>query len=57
MRLLLVIAHGSAAETQSHLYVALDLNYITEKQFKEIYNKLEEISKMTMALCIHLLKS
>ncbi len=23
----LVIAHGSAAETQSHLYIALDLNY------------------------------
>jgi len=53
----LVIAHGTAAETQSHLYVALDLNYITQEQFTEIYGKLEETLRMTMALCIHLLKS
>lgn len=52
----LVIAHGSAAETQSHLYVALDLEYINQEQFTEIYTKLDETSKMTMALCQHLLK-
>jgi len=53
----LVIAHGSTAETQSHLYIALDLKYITQEHFKEIYEKLDETSKMTMALCTHLLKS
>jgi len=53
----LVIAHGSAAETQSHLYVALDLEYINQEQFTDVYEKLEETSKMTMALCTHLLKT
>ena len=53
----LVIAHGSAAETQSHLYIALDLKYISPDNFTEIYGKLEETSKMTMALCTHLLRS
>ena len=53
----LVIAHDSAAETQSHLYVALDLEYINQEQFTDVYEKLEETSKMTMALCTHLLKT
>jgi four helix bundle protein len=53
----LVVAHGSAAETQSHLYVALDLQYFTQEQFSEIYEKLEETSKMTRALCTHRLKT
>jgi len=47
----LVIAHGSVAETQSRLYISLDLSYIAQSQFDEIYKKLEEISKMTMTLC------
>src|SRR5688500_597955 len=33
----LVQAHGSAAEVQSHLYVALDLGYIEQMDFDEIY--------------------
>lgn len=53
----LVVAHGLAAETQSHIYVALDLQYNAQEQFAEIYEKLEEISKMTNALCSHLLKT
>jgi len=53
----LVIAHASTAETQSHLYIALDLNYISQEQFNEIYGELNETSKMTMALCTHLLRS
>ena len=50
----LVIAHGSAAETQSHLYIALDLGYIDQAVFDDIYNSLDEVSKMTMGLCKHL---
>ena len=53
----LVISHGSTAETQSHLYTALDLGYISEATFRELYNLLDEISRMTMALCQHLRKT
>ncbi|MCY7375078.1 MAG: four helix bundle protein [Pyrinomonadaceae bacterium] len=45
---------GSTAETKSHIYVALDLNYIKQDDFNEIYEKLDEIGKMTLALCNHL---
>ena len=48
------ISRSSAAETQSHLYVALDQGYIQENQFYEIYLKLEETSKMIFALAKHL---
>jgi four helix bundle protein len=44
------IAHGSTYEVQSHLYIALDLNYINEANFADLYSKLEEISRMTHAL-------
>ena len=53
----LVISHGSAAETQSHLYIALDLKYISSEKFAELYQLLDEISRMTMALCQHLNKT
>ncbi|MGI8883848.1 MAG: four helix bundle protein [Pyrinomonadaceae bacterium] len=48
------IARGSAAEVQSHLYVALGLNYINQKEFDEIYQKLTEISRMTLSLAQYL---
>jgi four helix bundle protein len=48
------IAHGSAAEAQSHLYVALDLNYINQDTFNELYELFDEISRMIMALSQHL---
>ncbi|MFN0279954.1 MAG: four helix bundle protein [Pyrinomonadaceae bacterium] len=44
------IAHGSAYEVQSHLYIALDLNYITQQTFDEIYTTLEEVCRMLYAL-------
>jgi four helix bundle protein len=53
----LVISHGSTAETQSHLYIALDLNYLSKEKFAELYQLLDEISRMTMALSRHLLKT
>ena len=40
------MAHGSAAELQCHLYVALDQNYIKRKEFEELYERVEEVSKM-----------
>ena len=47
-------AHGSATETQSHLYIAFDLGYLNQDEFKTIYDLLEEISKMIMGLMKHL---
>lgn len=44
------IAHGSAYEVESHLYVALDLAYISESDFKAIFELLEEVCRMTYAL-------
>jgi len=53
----LVQAHGSAAEVQSHLYVALDLEYLSQEDFNEIYGLFDEVSKMSMSLAQHLRKS
>lgn len=53
----LVQAHGSAAEVQSHLYVALDLEYLDQDDFDEIYGLFDEVSRMSMALAQHLRKS
>lgn len=48
------IAHSSVSEVQSHLYVALDLNYVQKNTFTELYQLLDEVSRMTLALCKHL---
>ena len=47
-------APGSAAEVQSHLYVAEELGYIDSNQFKKIYDRLTEISRMTLSLARYL---
>jgi four helix bundle protein len=44
------MAHGSVSETQSHLYVALDLHYVDQVTFTKLYELLDEISRMTLAL-------
>jgi four helix bundle protein len=48
------ISLGSIAETKSHIYLALDLNYINQPMFKDLYEKLDEIGKMVFALSNHL---
>jgi len=40
------IAHASAAELQSHLYVALDQKYIFHSEFSLLYRETNEVSKM-----------
>src|ERR1041384_2950632 len=40
------IARASASEAQSHLYVALDLNYIDQGTFSTLYRELDEVSRM-----------
>jgi len=43
----LFIAMSSAAEVQSHLYIALDQNYVDQNQFEEIY---EQSNKTAMII-------
>ncbi len=50
-------AHGSIAETQSHLYIAEDLGYLQIDEFDKLYILLDEVDRMTTALMRHLLKS
>ncbi|HBR57037.1 MAG TPA: four helix bundle protein [Blastocatellia bacterium] len=50
------ISRSSAAEVQSHLYVALDQNYIQQNNFDKIYFELEEVSKMIFSFAKHLIK-
>ena len=48
------IALGSTAETKSHMYMALDLGYISEETFNDIYLKLDEVGRMIFSLASHL---
>ena len=45
-----VIAKGSSAEVRSQLYVALDVGYITKKEFKEIMGLADEVSRIVGGL-------
>jgi four helix bundle protein len=42
----LYIAKGSCGEVRSMLYIALDLGYIRNQDFENLYKKAEKISKM-----------
>jgi four helix bundle protein len=42
----LFISKSSAAEVQSHLYVALDQAYISQDDFQKVYSQAEVVSKM-----------
>jgi four helix bundle protein len=44
----LVQAHGSCAEVQAALYIALDQSYVTENVFRQLYDFADEISRMLM---------
>ncbi len=48
------VAHASISESQSHLYVALDLGYTNQEDFTRLYGMFDEVSRMTMALAKHL---
>ena len=51
----LFISKSSAAEVQSHLYVARDQAYIQEKEFNQIYGQAEKVSKMTSGFIKYLI--
>ena len=50
----LFIAMSSAAEVQSHLYVALDQKYISNDVFQDIYNQADKTSKIISGLIKYL---
>lgn len=50
-------AHGSAAEVQSALYVALDQSYISPAQFNSAYNLAGDCSRLIQGFSRYLLKA
>jgi four helix bundle protein len=46
----LVIAKGSCAEVRAQLYVALDAEYVSKKQFDKIYAVAEETGRIVNGL-------
>ena len=50
----LSIAKGSVEESKSHLYIALDQEYIDEKVFEELYNLAREAGLMIFGLMKYL---
>lgn len=52
----LVFAHGSVAEVQSGLYVALDQSYIGKDEFDSLYKLADETSKVIMGFSNYLRK-
>jgi four helix bundle protein len=50
----LEITHASACESQSQLYRIIDRKYIQREKFKELYDIVEEIKRMTIALIKYL---
>lgn len=45
-RRFLDISFGSCKEVQSHLYVALDQAYLSQREFDETYEQTEEVAKL-----------
>ena len=52
----LTMAHGSIAEVQSHLYVALDEEYISKQEFQNLHAKADEASRMIQGFSNYLKK-
>ncbi len=53
----LFISVSSAAELQSHMYVALDQDYINKETFETIYQQADKTSKMISGLITYLINN
>jgi four helix bundle protein len=52
----LFVAMSSAAEVQSHLYIALDQGYLSKETFESIYGQAEKTSRIISGLIKYLRK-
>jgi len=50
------MASSSASEVQSHLYVALDQDYISEEEFKRAYDQTQRVKNLINGLIIYLIE-
>jgi four helix bundle protein len=50
----LFISLSSAAESQSHMYVAMDQHYVTKETFDNIYQQADKTGKMISGLITYL---
>ena len=50
----LIISRGSIAEVQSDLFIALDLGFITQDRFADIYEQLDNLGKQINGLIKYL---
>ena len=50
----LFISKSSAAEVQSHFYVAIDQGYVNQEDFKGVYDQAEIVSKLDSGLIKYL---
>jgi four helix bundle protein len=50
----LFISVSSAAELQSHMYIAMDQNYVTKETFDNIYQQADKTGKMISGLITYL---
>ena len=53
----LFIAMSSAAEVQSHLYIAVDQGYLSKETFESIYAQAEKAGRIISGLIKHLRKA
>ncbi len=52
----LFVAKGSAAEVQSLLYVVVDQEYLSEKDFSQLYEKADEVARIISGFITSLLR-
>ena len=50
----LSIARASSSEVQNDLYIALDLNYISQAEFNQLYQEAKKIAKQINGLMTYL---
>jgi four helix bundle protein len=50
----LSMARGSSSEVQNDLYIALDLNYISQDEFNQFYQEAKKIAKQINGLMTYL---
>ncbi|HXT11011.1 MAG TPA: four helix bundle protein [Candidatus Angelobacter sp.] len=53
----LSVSKGSCGEVKSHLYVALDQQYVTQAQFTNLYNEADEVGRLIAGFMSYLRES